>query len=71
VFDESAVLAIRATFILDSERTIVYCVACPVNVGRSVSETLRVVRALRSGRMCPADWEPPGNPAPPIESSDT
>jgi alkyl hydroperoxide reductase subunit AhpC len=66
VFDESAGKAMRATFILDSKRTIVYCVACPVNVGRSVGETLRVVRALRSGRMCPADWEPAGNPAPPI-----
>jgi peroxiredoxin 2/4 len=66
VFDERAGKAMRATFILDSKRTIVYCVACPVNVGRSVSETLRVVRALRSGRMCPADWEPAGNPAPPI-----
>ena len=25
---------------------------------RSISETLRVVRALRSGRLCPADWQP-------------
>ena len=66
VFDESAEKAMRATFILDSKRSIVYCVACPVNVGRSVGETLRVVRALRSGRMCPADWEPDRNPAPPI-----
>jgi len=49
VFDESAGRAIRATFILDSRRTIVYCVACPVNVGRSVTETLRVVRALGAG----------------------
>jgi peroxiredoxin (alkyl hydroperoxide reductase subunit C) len=65
VFDESACKAMRATFVLDSKRTIVYCVACPVNVGRSVGETLRVVRALRSGRMCPADWQPDGNPAPP------
>jgi alkyl hydroperoxide reductase subunit AhpC len=71
VFDERAGLAIRATFILDSKRTIVYCVACPVNVGRSVSETLRVVRALSSGRMCPADWEPPGNPASPIRTIDS
>lgn len=66
VFDESAGLAMRATFILDAKRSIVYCVACPINVGRSVSETLRVVRALRSGRMCPADWQPDRNPAPPI-----
>jgi peroxiredoxin 2/4 len=65
VFDESAGKAMRATFILDSKRSIVYCVACTVNVGRSVSETLRVVRALRSGRICPADWEPDSNPTPP------
>jgi len=62
VFDEREGLAIRATFILDARRTIVYAVACPVNVGRSVSETLRVVRALRSGRMCPADWQPDSVP---------
>jgi peroxiredoxin (alkyl hydroperoxide reductase subunit C) len=66
VFDESTGRAMRATFILDAKRSIVYCVASPVNVGRSVSETLRVVRALRSGRMCPADWEPDRNPAPPL-----
>ncbi|HTQ25081.1 MAG TPA: redoxin domain-containing protein [Candidatus Binataceae bacterium] len=66
VFDEGAGLAMRATFILDAKRTIVYCVACPVNVGRSVSDTLRVVRAVRSGRMCPADWQPAGIAAPPL-----
>ena len=64
VFEEHTGLAMRATFILDSKRTVAYCVASPVNVGRSVSETLRVVRALRSGRMCPADWEP-GSPSGP------
>lgn len=58
VFDEAEKLALRATFILDAQRKIVYCVASPINVGRSVSETLRVVRALRSGRLCPADWKP-------------
>lgn len=58
VFDDTEKLAMRATFILDAQRKITYCVASPINVGRSVSETLRVVRALRSGRLCPADWEP-------------
>jgi peroxiredoxin 2/4 len=48
----------RPSFILDAKRIIVYAVASPINVGRSVNETLRVVRALRSGKMCPADWEP-------------
>jgi alkyl hydroperoxide reductase subunit AhpC len=58
VFDEQERAAMRATFILDRERTIAYAVASRVNVGRSVSETLRVVRALRSGQLCPADWQP-------------
>jgi peroxiredoxin 2/4 len=58
VFDEAEGRAIRATFILDQSRVINYVVASPVNVGRSVAETLRVVRALRCGRPCPADWNP-------------
>jgi alkyl hydroperoxide reductase subunit AhpC len=65
--DEREGVALRATFILDSKRQVLYCVASNANVGRSVHETLRVVQALRSGRMCPADWKPvaetpaPGN----------
>ncbi|HZO82120.1 MAG TPA: redoxin domain-containing protein [Candidatus Binataceae bacterium] len=58
VFDEAEQVALRATFVLNARRVVAYCVASPINVGRSVSETLRVVRALRSGRLCPADWEP-------------
>jgi peroxiredoxin 2/4 len=51
-------VALRATFILDAKREVLYSVASTANVGRSVHETLRVVRALRSGRLCPADWQP-------------
>lgn len=58
VFDENEKVALRATFVLDNQRKIVYAVASPANVGRSVSETLRVVRALRTGQLCPADWQP-------------
>ncbi len=58
VLDEREKVAMRATFILDQRRIIAYCVASSINVGRSVSETLRVVRALRSVRLCPADWQP-------------
>lgn len=58
VFDESENAALRATFILDAKRTILYAVASPINVGRSVGETLRVAQALRSGKLCPADWQP-------------
>ena len=58
VLDERERLAMRATFILDPKRVVAYAVASSINVGRSVSETLRVVRALRSQRLCPADWKP-------------
>jgi len=64
-FDETEKTAMRATFILDGKRNIVYAVASSINVGRSVSETLRVTRALRSGRLCPADWQPGEDLGPP------
>jgi peroxiredoxin 2/4 len=65
VFDDKEQVAMRATFILNRERTVAYAVATQINVGRSVSETLRVVQALRSGHLCPADWQP-GDPAGPV-----
>ncbi|MBV8137386.1 MAG: redoxin domain-containing protein [Deltaproteobacteria bacterium] len=58
VFDEREQVAMRATFLLDKKGTVIFAEACPINVGRSVEETLRIVRAYRSGRLCPADWEP-------------
>lgn len=58
VFDEKEQVAMRATFILDQKRIVIFSEACPVNVGRSVGEILRIVRAFRSGRLCPANWEP-------------
>jgi peroxiredoxin 2/4 len=66
VWDEPEKVAMRATFVLDARRIVVYALASSINVGRSVSETLRVVRALRSGRLCPADWQP-GNESGPAD----
>jgi peroxiredoxin (alkyl hydroperoxide reductase subunit C) len=66
VFDEKENAALRATFILDRKRIVVFSASCPFNVGRSVSETLRIVRALRTGQLCPADWTP-GAQTGPIE----
>jgi peroxiredoxin (alkyl hydroperoxide reductase subunit C) len=56
VFDEKEQVAMRATFVIDSKRTVVFSVACQINIGRGIGETLRVVRAVRTGRLCPADW---------------
>ena len=56
--DEKEGVALRATFILNPSAMISYYVVSHVNVGRSVEETLRVLKALRTERLCPSDWKP-------------
>src|SRR5437773_10966828 len=58
VLDDSEQRAWRATVVVSSGGTVAYHVVSPMNVGRSVEETLRVLRALATGRLCPADWQP-------------
>jgi peroxiredoxin 2/4 len=58
VLSEEDGRAFRATVIVSPRGTIAYVVASPMNVGRSVEETLRVLDALQTGRLCPADWKP-------------
>lgn len=49
---------LRGTFIIDPEGIVRYHLLHDNNVGRSVDETLRVLRALQTGSLCPADWRP-------------
>jgi alkyl hydroperoxide reductase subunit AhpC len=58
VLDRQAGVARRVTFVIDQAGVVAYVVASHHNVGRSVEETLRVVAALQTGRLCPADWQP-------------
>ncbi|MGH7267199.1 MAG: peroxiredoxin [Candidatus Rokuibacteriota bacterium] len=58
VLDEEEGRAFRATIVVSPEGSVAYLVVSPMNVGRSVDETLRVVTALQTGRLCPADWRP-------------
>ena len=58
VLDEKEGVALRATFIINPASIIYYQVVSHVNVGRSVEETLRVLKALRTERLCPSDWQP-------------
>jgi alkyl hydroperoxide reductase subunit AhpC len=58
VLDEAEGVAQRATFIINPASVIAYQVVSHVNVGRSVEETLRVLQALRTDRLCPSDWHP-------------
>jgi peroxiredoxin 2/4 len=48
----------RGLFVIDPEGVIQYAVVSPDFVGRSVTETLRVIQALQTGERCPMDWEP-------------
>lgn len=58
VLNEADGKAFRGTYIVTPEGTIGYALVSPMNVGRSVEETLRVLKALQTGRLCPADWKP-------------
>jgi alkyl hydroperoxide reductase subunit AhpC len=58
VLDETENVSMRATFIINPAGRVVYVVVSHANVGRSVEETLRVLRALRTERLCPSDWKP-------------
>ncbi|MEE9186277.1 MAG: redoxin domain-containing protein, partial [Candidatus Binatia bacterium] len=58
VLDESQGVSLRATFIINPKGEVSYLVVSHMNVGRSVEETLRVLKALRTERLCPSDWKP-------------
>ena len=51
----------RGTFIIDPSGVLLHMSVTGHDVGRSVDEVLRVLRAFRTGAMCPADWAP-GDP---------
>jgi peroxiredoxin (alkyl hydroperoxide reductase subunit C) len=58
VLDEATGVAQRGLFIIDPEGMLRYAVVTADNVGRSVEETLRVLQALQTGGLCPAEWTP-------------
>ncbi len=58
VLDEKDGVCLRATFIINPAGEVSYLVVSHTNVGRSVEETLRVLKALRTERLCPSDWKP-------------
>jgi peroxiredoxin (alkyl hydroperoxide reductase subunit C) len=50
--------ALRATFVIDPDGVVRHAAATDANVGRSAPETLRILQALQTGELCPADWRP-------------
>jgi peroxiredoxin (alkyl hydroperoxide reductase subunit C) len=60
-YDDGA--ALRATFVIDPDGVVRHASVTDLSVGRSPEETLRVVRALRTGEPSPVAWYP-GEPRP-------
>ena len=58
VLDEAKGVALRGTFVIDPEGVLQYQVVANLGLGRSTEETLRVVQALKTGELCPANWKP-------------
>ncbi|MCC6730837.1 MAG: peroxiredoxin [Chthonomonadales bacterium] len=58
VLIEKEGIALRGLFIIDPQGVLQYAVINNLNIGRSVDETLRVLEALQTGGLCPADWKP-------------
>ncbi len=58
VLIEEKGFALRGTFIIDPEGVLQYSVVSNLNVGRSVEETLRALKAFQTGDLCPVEWEP-------------
>lgn len=57
VLDEEKGVALRGTFVIDPEGVLQYQVVANLGLGRSTEETLRVIQALKTGELCPADWK--------------
>jgi len=51
-------VALRGLFLIDPEGIVRYELVHDLSVGRNVSETLRVLKALQTGELCPIDWQP-------------
>lgn len=58
VLDETNSTARRGLFIIDPNGVIQYQVVHSDKVGRSVEETLRVLKALQTEELCPINWKP-------------
>jgi peroxiredoxin 2/4 len=58
VLDKETSTARRGLFIIDPKGVIQYRVVHSDKVGRSVDETLRVLKALQTEELCPLNWKP-------------
>ena len=58
VLIEEEGIDLRGTFIIDPEGVLRWMVVHDNSVGRSVTETLRVLKGFQTGELCPVEWTP-------------
>ena len=58
VYNEQEQLALRALFIISPDGELQYESVFHYNIGRDIDEILRVLQALQTGGLCPANWRP-------------
>lgn len=58
VLIEEEGIALRGLYIINPEGEMQYQTVFHNNIGRDVDETLRVLQALQTGGLCPANWRP-------------
>lgn len=58
VYQERQGICLRGLFIIDPNGVLQYQAVNSMAVGRRADDVLRVLAALDSGGMCPADWQP-------------
>ena len=58
VLMEDKGIALRGTFLIDPKGTLQWMSVNALGVGRSVEEVLRTLKALETGELCPANWQP-------------
>jgi eukaryotic-like serine/threonine-protein kinase len=61
-------VSLRALFIIDPNGVLQYQAVNSLTIGRSVDEILRVLAALQTGGVCPADWRPGQSTIDPTQS---
>lgn len=57
IVDPHEGVAQRATYIVDPDGVIRFLMVTDLNVGRNVSEVLRVLDALQTGELTPCNWK--------------
>lgn len=57
ILNPEALVANRATFIIDPDGIIRFVSVTDLNVGRNPDEVLRVLDALQSDELCPCNWK--------------